>query len=153
MASGDKEKYRANDVAQHQLPQSDKFVQEDEKGKMEVLLSNTELLNKVFIYNGSIVDENLIGKGAINAIVNPANRRLRATGAVCAAIFSAAGYDKLTQACKEITSKSNDAYGRIPSGQTVATKPFALKGLKYILHTVSSSLVNPYCINCHLEAS
>ena len=62
-----------------------------------------------------------------DAIVNAANDGLWAGGGVCGAIFRAAGYDELTQACKKI--------GGCPTGSAVITPGFKLKA-KYIIHAV-----------------
>ena len=62
-----------------------------------------------------------------DAIVNAANSRLAPGGGVCGAIFAAAGFQKLDQACRAI--------GRCPTGQAVITDGFALPA-KSIIHTV-----------------
>ena len=68
-----------------------------------------------------------ITKMETDAIVNAANSRLLAGGGVCGAIFSAAGYTELQDACDEI--------GYCKTGDAVITKGFKLKA-KYIIHTV-----------------
>lgn len=67
-----------------------------------------------------------ITKYSTDAIVNAANSRLRAGGGVCGAIFEAAGYEQLTEACTRI--------GHCPTGQAVITPGFHLPA-KYIIHT------------------
>lgn len=62
-----------------------------------------------------------------DCIVNAANDRLAAGGGVCGAIFRAAGYAELTEAC--------DAIGHCPTGSAVITPGFRLKA-KYIIHAV-----------------
>ena len=62
-----------------------------------------------------------------DAIVNAANNHLSAGGGVCGAIFSAAGYAELKQACDKI--------GYCPTGGAVITPGFALKA-KYVIHAV-----------------
>lgn len=62
-----------------------------------------------------------------DCVVNAANEGLREGGGVCGAIFSAAGADELTQACRKI--------GGCPTGSAVITPGFDLKA-KYIIHAV-----------------
>ena len=62
-----------------------------------------------------------------DAIVNAANNHLSAGGGVCGAIFSAAGYAALKQACDEI--------GFCNTGSAVITPGFDLKA-KYVIHAV-----------------
>ena len=62
-----------------------------------------------------------------DAIVNAANEGLWAGGGVCGAIFSAAGYDRLQEACNRI--------GHCDTGSAVITPGFNLKA-KYIIHAV-----------------
>ena len=62
-----------------------------------------------------------------DAIVNAANSDLMAGGGVCGAIFSAAGYNKLQDACYKI--------GHCDTGSAVITPGFNLKA-KYIIHAV-----------------
>ena len=63
----------------------------------------------------------------VDAIVNAANEELREGGGVCGAIFSEAGSDKLTEACREI--------GYCKTGNAVITPGFNLLA-KYIIHAV-----------------
>lgn len=60
-----------------------------------------------------------------NAIVNAANVKLMPGGGVCGAIFKAAGFEPLLEACMAI--------GHCPVGEAVATPGFALS--KVIIHT------------------
>ncbi len=62
-----------------------------------------------------------------DAVVNAANENLWAGGGVCGAIFKAAGYDQLQNACRKI--------GHCPTGSAVITPGFDLKA-KYIIHAV-----------------
>ena len=64
----------------------------------------------------------------VDAIVNAANSRLENDGGgVCGRIFSAAGVDDMTAACKAI--------GGCPTGSAVITPGFELPA-KYVIHTV-----------------
>lgn len=63
----------------------------------------------------------------VDAIVNAANSALTPGGGVCGAIFAAAGYERLDQACRAI--------GHCDKGQAVLTSGFRLPA-KYIIHTV-----------------
>ena len=62
-----------------------------------------------------------------DAIVNAANEGLWAGGGVCGAIFKAAGYEQLKDACEKI--------GHCNTGSAVITPGFHLKA-KYIIHAV-----------------
>lgn len=62
-----------------------------------------------------------------DALVNAANEALLAGGGVCGAIFSAAGYEALQNACHAI--------GSCPTGHAVLTEGFGLAPKK-IIHTV-----------------
>lgn len=62
-----------------------------------------------------------------DAVVNAANDGLWAGGGVCGAIFKAAGYDELQEACDKI--------GHCDVGSAVITPGFKLKA-KYIIHAV-----------------
>lgn len=68
-----------------------------------------------------------ITKVQADAIVNAANERLLMGGGVCGAIFRAAGYAEMTEACQEI--------GRCPTGDAVITPAFHLPA-QYVIHTV-----------------
>ena len=69
---------------------------------------------------------NDITKLRVDAIVNAANTSLQMGGGVCGAIFSAAGADRLQNAC--------DAIAPIKTGEAVITQGFNLPA-KYIIHT------------------
>lgn len=62
-----------------------------------------------------------------DAVVNAANSSLMAGGGVCGAIFNAAGYHRLQEACNKI--------GHCDTGSAVITPAFDLKA-KYIIHAV-----------------
>ena len=62
-----------------------------------------------------------------DAIVNAANEGLWAGDGVCGAIFSKAGYEKLTAACEKI--------GHCDTGKAIITPGFQLKA-KFIIHAV-----------------
>ena len=72
------------------------------------------------IVHGNIVDVKA------DAIVNAANTRLLPGGGVCGAIFEAAGFEKLYEACRAI--------GWCDVGQAAATPAFDLRA-KFIIHT------------------
>lgn len=61
-----------------------------------------------------------------DAIVNAANTSLRPGGGVCGAIFAAAGYDLMKEACERI--------GHCETGNAVITDGFKLKA-RYVIHT------------------
>ena len=62
-----------------------------------------------------------------DVIVNAANGRLAPGGGVCGAIFSAAGYDQLDQACRKL--------GGCETGSAVITPGFALPA-RHVIHAV-----------------
>jgi len=68
-----------------------------------------------------------ITKMSVDAIVNAANSGLKNGGGVAGAVFSAAGVNKLSQAC--------DAIGGCSTGNAVITPGFDLPA-KYIIHAV-----------------
>jgi O-acetyl-ADP-ribose deacetylase (regulator of RNase III) len=63
----------------------------------------------------------------VDAIVNAANPALRKGGGVCGAIFRAAGWSELQEACTKLAP--------INTGEAVITSGFKLPA-KYIIHTV-----------------
>jgi O-acetyl-ADP-ribose deacetylase (regulator of RNase III) len=69
---------------------------------------------------------NDITKLKVDAIVNAANTSLQMGGGVCGAIFSAAGADRLQNACNNLAP--------INMGESVITQGFNLPA-KYIIHT------------------
>ena len=70
---------------------------------------------------GNIVDQKT------DAIVNAANKQLFGGSGVCGAIFDAAGYDVMTEACQK--------HGHCETGDAVITPGFKLPA-KYVIHTV-----------------
>ncbi len=78
-------------------------------------------MSSISIRNISITDLDT------DAIVNAANTGLMPGGGVCGAIFSAAGYHELLNACREI--------GHCDTGCAVITPGFALKA-NYVIHAV-----------------
>lgn len=62
-----------------------------------------------------------------DAVVNAANNGLLAGGGVCSAIFKAAGYEQLQDACRKL--------GRCDTGSAMITPGFRLKA-RYIIHAV-----------------
>ncbi|MCQ2522162.1 MAG: macro domain-containing protein [Lachnospiraceae bacterium] len=78
-------------------------------------------MQKVTIVKGDIT------RLKVDAVVNAANSRLQAGGGVCGAIFRAAGYGELQDACDKI--------GVCPTGSAVITEAFHLDA-KYIIHAV-----------------
>ena len=78
-----------------------------------------------------IAKGNIVKCQNMGAIVNPANPGLWGGGGACGAIFNAAGWDNLQDACNAI----NNGNG-INFGQACITGSFNLKnqGIKYIIH-------------------
>lgn len=62
-----------------------------------------------------------------DVLVNAANNQLLAGSGVCGAIFRAAGYTKMQDACRRI--------GYCPTGDAVITPAFQLSA-RYVIHTV-----------------
>ena len=63
----------------------------------------------------------------VDAIVNAANNQLFGGSGVCGAIFDAAGYEEMTEACQK--------HGHCETGDAVITPGFKLPA-KYVIHTV-----------------
>lgn len=63
----------------------------------------------------------------VDAVVNAANEGLIAGGGVCGAIFSAAGYEQLQEACRRIAP--------CPTGSAMVTRGFDLPA-RWIIHAV-----------------
>ena len=68
-----------------------------------------------------------ITKLKVDCIVNAANNELYGGSGVCGAIFDAAGYDDMTEACKEL--------GGCKNGEAVITPGFKLPA-KHVVHAV-----------------
>lgn len=82
-----------------------------------------------------IIEKGDITKSKAQAIVNAANQDLLGGAGVCGAIFKAAGWDKLQQACDAYKKKNSVS---CPTGQARITDSFDLKtqGIKKIIHAV-----------------
>lgn len=80
-------------------------------------------MSKLELINGSCVDQD------VDAIVNAANRNLWSGGGVCGTIFRKAGYQELTDACRNIKTPLKD-------GDAVITPAFNITNTKYIIHAV-----------------
>lgn len=80
-------------------------------------------MSKLELINESCADQE------VDAIVNAANRNLWSGGGICGVIFSKAGYEELTAACRKINIPLND-------GQAVITPSFNMTNCKYIIHAV-----------------
>lgn len=76
---------------------------------------------KVKIHKGDITNLK------VDCIVNAANNELYGGSGVCGAIFEAAGYDDMTEACKEL--------GGCKNGEAVITPGFKLPA-KHVVHAV-----------------
>lgn len=76
-----------------------------------------------------------ITKIQADAIVNTANSKLQAGGGVCGAVFRAAGYAQMQEAC--------NAIGCCDVGSVVLTDGFALPA-KYVIHTVGPQYQKEY---------
>ncbi len=68
-----------------------------------------------------------ITKVKADILVNAANNQLLAGSGVCGAIFRAAGYQEMQDACRRI--------GYCPTGEAVITPAFQLPA-QYVIHTV-----------------
>jgi O-acetyl-ADP-ribose deacetylase (regulator of RNase III) len=95
--------------------------------------------NKTYQLPGSateiVIELSDITKSKVEAVVNAANPQLAGGGGVCGAIFTAAGWNKLQNACNEYPVKNTV---RCPTGQARVTDSFDLKahGINYIIHAV-----------------
>ncbi len=89
----------------------------------------------IVIKQGNILEEKA------DAIVNAANEQLLGGGGVCGAIFKAAGWQQLQQACNMFESKDGM---RCPVGQARITGSFDLQknGIKHIIHAVGPNCRN-----------
>ena len=80
-------------------------------------------MSSILLVNGSCADQE------VDAIVNAANRHLLAGGGICGVIFKKAGYEELTNACRETKTPLYD-------GDAVITPAFNINNAKYIIHAV-----------------
>ena len=88
-----------------------------------------------------IIEKGDITKSHVQAIVNAANSRLCGGGGVCGAIFHAAGWNQLQNACNTVInpdSTNNDKHILCSTGQACITPSFNLKtqGIDWIIHAV-----------------
>lgn len=99
--------------------------------KRYFVIDNNRVPFWIYLQKGDITKP-LIG---YEAIVNAANDQLQGGAGVCSAIFNAAGWDKLSNACAahEVINGV-----RCPVGQACITESFDLekRGIKYIIHAV-----------------
>ena len=68
-----------------------------------------------------------VTRADVDAVVNAANKGLRAGNGVCGAVFEEAGFDEMRAACAAI--------GHCDTGDAVITPGFALKA-RYVIHAV-----------------
>lgn len=82
-----------------------------------------------------IIEKGDITKSHVQAIVNAANPQLLGGAGVCGAIFNAAGWHALQEACNKFPELNGS---RCPVGQTRITRSFNLasQGIDYIIHAV-----------------
>ena len=83
-----------------------------------------------------IIEKGDITKSHVEVIVNAANEQLAGGAGVCGAIFKAAGWDDLQDACNAYPEISKGVRCRV--GQAKITNSFNLKklGINYIIHAV-----------------
>ena len=80
-------------------------------------------MSKLLLIHGSCVEQK------VDVIVNAANRYLASGGGICGVIFSQAGYEELTDACRKINTPLKD-------GEAVITPSFGITNCKTIIHAV-----------------
>ena len=80
-------------------------------------------MSKIELIHGSCADQ------VADVVVNAANSGLWAGGGICGVIFSKAGMQELTDACRKIKTPLND-------GDAVITPAFKLTNAKAIIHAV-----------------
>lgn len=80
-------------------------------------------MSKFSIIKGSCIDQE------VDCIVNAANKYLICGGGVCGAIYDAAGYNELKEACSKYQTPLKD-------GDAVITSAFNIKNTQYIIHAV-----------------
>ncbi len=95
-------------------------------------------LSKTFsLSNGTkiVIERGDITRCHVDAIVNAANEHLVGSAGICGAIFNAAGYDRLQDACDQYPEHNRV---RCSVGQACITDSFKLsaQGIKKIIHTV-----------------
>ncbi len=80
-------------------------------------------MSRFELINASCADQ------TVDAVVNAANRGLRAGGGICGVIFNKAGMKELTDACSKYKTPLKD-------GDAVITPAFGMKNVKAIIHAV-----------------
>ncbi len=80
-------------------------------------------MQKILLLNASCADQE------VDAVVNAANRHLRAGGGICGVIFRKAGSEALAQACAKYRTPLTD-------GSAVITPAFGMRNAKYVIHAV-----------------
>lgn len=87
-----------------------------------------------------IIEKGDITQCPVEALVNAANEQLLGGAGVCGAIFNAAGWDNLQEACDAVPE--NDGI-RCLAGQAIITDSFNLRktGVTHIIHAVG-----PHCL-------
>lgn len=85
-------------------------------------------MSKIELLNASCANQE------VDVVVNAANASLWAGGGICGVIFSKAGMDELTSACKKYKTPLND-------GDAVITPAFNMKNAKAIIHAVGQTLL------------
>lgn len=88
-----------------------------------------------------IITQGDITQAPVQAIINAANEELQGGGGVCGAIFNAAGWDQLQNACNAIVNPNTEDQNNgilCSTGQACITPSFNLKstGIQWIIHAV-----------------
>lgn len=97
-------------------------------------------MSKIELINASCADQN------VDAVVNAANSGLWAGGGICGVIFSKAGMEELTNACREHKTPLRD-------GEAVITPSFNMKNAKAIIHAVGPNFgVTPDAFDALFDA-
>lgn len=97
-------------------------------------------MSEIKIIKGSCANQN------VDAIVNAANRNLRAGGGICGAIFKKAGLVELSNECSKYNTPLKD-------GEAVITPSCNMTNCKYIIHSVGPNfLYTPTAFNELFEA-
>jgi|SRR5579872_631980 len=100
-------------------------------------MQKLNLTKKASVGNTSLyIQEGDITLVNTQAIVNAANEALAGGGGVCGAIFSAAGWDEMQDACDKYPEVNGI---RCPVGEARITPSFNLKesaGIEYVIHAV-----------------
>ena len=86
-------------------------------------------MSKIELINDSCAEQEA------DAIVNAANKNLWSGSGICGAIFKKAGYEELTEACRNIKTPLKD-------GDAVITPAFNIINAKYIIHAVGPNFAS-----------